>query len=243
MPHLSRRAESLGTENAFVVLAEVNALARSARTSSRSASASPTSRRRPTCRTRRSRPSAPASMATRPARASTSLRAAAAKDLATRRGLDHRAGRRRRRRGRQALHRVHDRVGHRLRRGRRSHLSGAGLSDLRIADPRQRCRAGADLPARERALRVRSGRARGEDHAEDAAPHSQHAAESRPAAFSITPISTRSRRSCARIRRCGCSPTRSIRGSSTTAASIRSRRAPTCSSARSSATARPRPGR
>ena len=29
MPKLSRRAESLGTENAFVVLAEVNALARS----------------------------------------------------------------------------------------------------------------------------------------------------------------------------------------------------------------------
>ena len=29
IPRLSRRAESLGTENAFVVLAEVNALARS----------------------------------------------------------------------------------------------------------------------------------------------------------------------------------------------------------------------
>jgi hypothetical protein len=29
VPHLSRRGESLGTENAFVVLAEVNALARS----------------------------------------------------------------------------------------------------------------------------------------------------------------------------------------------------------------------
>ena len=28
MPRLSRRAESLGTENAFVVLAEVNALIR-----------------------------------------------------------------------------------------------------------------------------------------------------------------------------------------------------------------------
>jgi hypothetical protein len=29
MPEISRRAKSLGTENAFVVLAEVNALARS----------------------------------------------------------------------------------------------------------------------------------------------------------------------------------------------------------------------
>jgi hypothetical protein len=28
VPHLSRRGESLGTENAFVVLAEVNALVR-----------------------------------------------------------------------------------------------------------------------------------------------------------------------------------------------------------------------
>ena len=31
VPRLSRRGESLGTENAFVVLAEVNALARSGR--------------------------------------------------------------------------------------------------------------------------------------------------------------------------------------------------------------------
>ena len=31
LPPLSRRAESLGTENAFVVLAEVNALARQGR--------------------------------------------------------------------------------------------------------------------------------------------------------------------------------------------------------------------
>src|SRR6185437_10592644 len=31
VPHLSRRGESLGTENAFVVLAEVNALARQGR--------------------------------------------------------------------------------------------------------------------------------------------------------------------------------------------------------------------
>jgi len=31
VPPLSRRADSLGTENAFVVLAEVNALARSGR--------------------------------------------------------------------------------------------------------------------------------------------------------------------------------------------------------------------
>ena len=51
------------------------------------------------------------------------------------------------------------------------------------------------------------------------------------------------RRSSPAIRRCGCSPTRSTRGSSTTAASTRWPRAPACSSARSSATARRRPGR
>ena len=156
----------------------------------------------------------------------------------------HPARRRRRRRGRQAVHRLHDRVGHRLRRRRRGDLSGARVSDLRVADRRQRRRAGADLPARGARLRVRSGRARSEDHAEDAAADPQLAAQPdrrRAAARG----SRRDRRDpVARIRRSGCSPTRSIRGSIYDGAFdslAHARRA--CSSARSSPTARRRPGR
>ena len=61
---------------------------RRARTSSRSASASPISRRRTTCRTRRSRRSAAASTATRRRPASTSCARPRRKDIGARRGLD-----------------------------------------------------------------------------------------------------------------------------------------------------------
>ena len=106
-------------------------------------------------------------------------RAARGRGEGHRRAARHRSSARgrRRRRGRQAVHRVRDRVGHRLRRRRRGDLSGARVPDLRIADRRQRRGAGADLPARVARLRVRSRRARGEDHAEDEAPDPQHAAQ------------------------------------------------------------------
>ena len=78
-------------------------------------------------------------------------------------------------------------------------------------------RAGADLSARGARLRVRSGGARSEDHAEDAAAHPQHAAQS-DRRHAARRRSRRDRRDPARaIRRSGCSPTRSTRGSSTTA--------------------------
>ena len=147
------------------------------------------------------------------------LRAAAARDLGGRRGLDIRPDDVVVARGREAVHRVHDRVGDRLRRRRRGDLSGAGLSDLRVADHRQRRGSGADLPARSARFRVRPGRARGEDHAEDAPADPQFAAES----DRRRPVRSRSRcdrrDSSVAIRRSGCSPTRSIPGSSTTAAS------------------------
>ena len=184
VPPLSRRGESLGTENAFVVLAEVNALARSGKDIVSFCIGQPDF---PTPRNIQDAAIAAirgGKHGYTPSAGIDELRAAAARDLGARRGLDIRAGRRRRRRGRQAVHRLHDRVGHRLRRRRRSDLPGAGISDLRVADHRQRRRAGADLPARSARLRVRSGRARSEDHAEDAAADPQLAAESRPAACS-----------------------------------------------------------
>ena len=198
-----------------------------ARTSSRSASASPTF---PTPRQRAGRGdrrrSAAASTATRRAPGIDELRAAAAKDLGARRGLDITpddvvvgAGAKP-----FIAYTIASVTDYGV--GRRGDLSGAGLPDLRIADPRQRRGAGADLPARSAPLRVRPGRARSEDHAQDAPPDPQHAAESdrrhpRPRG------PRRDRRDPARaIRRSGCSPTRSTRASSTTASSTRSRRAP-----------------
>ena len=155
----------------------------------------------------------------------------------------HRARRRRRRRGRQAVHRVHDRVGHRLRRGRRSDLSGARVSRStnRRSSPTARCRCRSTC-ARRGEFAFDPAELEAKITPQDAAPHPQHAAESHRRHPRRTPTSTPSPRSCARIRRSGCSPTRSIRASSTTASSIRSRRGPACSSARSSATARRRPG-
>ena len=191
---------------------------RRARTSSRSASASRTFRRRRNIQDAAIAAIRGGKHGYTPSAGIDELRAAAAQRPRRAARPRHPARRRRRRRRRQAVHRVHDRVGHRLRRRRRSDLSGAGLSDLRVADRRQRRGAGADLPARSARFRVRSGRARSEDHAEDAAADPQHAAEPHRRHALGQPISTRSPRSCASIRRSGCSPTRSIRASSTTGA-------------------------
>ncbi len=115
---------------------------RRARTSCRSASGSPISRRRATSRT----PAIAAIKAGKhgytPSAGIDELRAAAAKDIGARRGLDIPARGRRRRRRRQAVHRVHDRVGHRLRRRRRGDLSGARVSRStnRRSSPTARCR-------------------------------------------------------------------------------------------------------
>ena len=179
VPPLSRRAESLGTENAFVVLAEVNALMRAGhghrlvlhRTAGFPDAA-------PTSRTRRSPRSASGKHGYTPSAGIDELRAAARERHRSAARPRHRARRRRRRRRREAVHRLCDRVGDRSRRRRRSDLSGPRISDLRVADRGERRGAGADLPARVAQLRVRSRGARGEDRAEDAAPDPQHAAES-----------------------------------------------------------------
>ena len=124
VPPLSRRAESLGTENAFVVLAEVNALVRAGpghrlvlHRPARLPDAARTSRKR------RSPRSAAGKHGYTPSAGIDELRAAAAQDIGARRGLEIRARGRRRRRGREAVHRLHDRVGHRSRRRRRGDLS------------------------------------------------------------------------------------------------------------------------
>ena len=244
VPHLSRRAESLGTENAFVVLAEVNELARRARTSSRSASASRISRRPATSRTRHPRRSARAGTAIRRRRGSTSCarrphaisRRAARLDI---RPDDVVVGRRR-----QAVHRLRDRFGDRLRRRRRGDLPGSRVSDLRVADPRERRGAGADLPARGARFRVRPGRARSEDHAEDPAADPELAAQSRPAACCRRRTSARSPRSSSRHPQIWVFADEIYSrlvydGRFDTIAKSRGR----CRSARSSATARRRPGR
>ena len=127
---------------------------------------------------------------------------------------------------------------------RRGDLSGARLSDLRVADRRQRRGAGADTTCARRAI---SPSIRAELEAKITpqtrllilnSPHNPTGGE---------PASRRSRRDrrdpAQRIRRSGCSPTKSIRACATTANSPRSRRCPACSSARSSRTAHRRPGR
>ena len=148
IPPLSRRAESLGTENAFVVLAEVNALVREGRDIVSFCIGQPDFPTPPNVQNAAIAAIHAGKHGYTPSAGIDELRAAAAKDIgvaARRRGE---AGGRRRRRRRQAVHRVHDRVGDRLRRRRRGDLSGAGVPDLRIADRRQWCGAGADLPAR-----------------------------------------------------------------------------------------------
>ena len=93
VPRLSRRAESLGTENAFVVLAEVNALVRSGQghrfvlhrpAGLPDAAATSRTPRSPRSRARRS-------TATRRRRASTSCARPRRSDIGARRGLDIRA--------------------------------------------------------------------------------------------------------------------------------------------------------
>ena len=120
---------------------------------------------------------------------------------------------------------------------------GTGIPDLRIADRRQRRGAGADLPARVARLCVRSARTRSQDHAEDAAPDPQHAAQSHRRHSQARRPRRDRRISCAGIRRSGSTPTRSTRASRTTVRSSRSPRCRECTSGRSSPTARPRPGR
>ena len=154
-------ARRLGTENAFVVLAEVNELVRQGRDIVSFCIGQPDFPTPANIQDAAIAAIRAGKHGYTPSAGIDELRAAAAQRHGTTARPRHRAGGRRRRRGCQAVHRLHDRVGDRLRRRRRSHLSGAGIPDLRIADRRQRRGAGADLPARGARLRVRSARARG----------------------------------------------------------------------------------
>ena len=244
MPRLSRRAESLGTENAFVVLAEVNALdPRRARTSSRSASASPTSRRRTHVQDAAIAAIRGGKHGYTPSAGIDELRAAAAKDLGARRGLDIPPD---------------DVV---VGAGAKPFIAYtiASVTDYGVGDEviypvpgfpiyESQILANGAVPV---PIFLREAR----DFAFDPAELEAKITPKTRLLILNTPQNPtggildharprRDRRDPARaIRRSGCSPTRSTRASSTTAASTRSPRAPACSSARSSATARRRPGR
>ena len=83
-----------------------------------------------------------------------------------------------------------------------------GFPDLRVADHHQRRGAGAAVPAREPQFRVRPERARIEDHAEDQALI-LNSPQNPTGGILTTADPKRSPRSCASIRRSGCSATRS----------------------------------
>ena len=215
-----------------------------ARTSSASASASRIFRHPRTCRTPAIRAIKGGKHGYTPSAGIDELRAAAATYMGgLRGGLPIRAEDVVVGAGRQAIHRLRDPLDHRLRRGRRGDLSESGLPDLRIADHGQRRGAGADSPARSARLRLRPGRARAPDHAAHQAADPELPRTIRPAGCCRARISRRSRRSCESIPRSGSTPTRSTRALRTRASSSRLRSCPACTSARSSPTARRRPGR
>ena len=245
MPTLSRRAESLGTENAFVVLAEVNELLRArARTSSRSASASRISPRPSHVQEAAVDAIRGGKHGYTPSAGIDELREAAAAYDGARAAASRSAP---------------DDV-----------VVGAGAKPFiayaiaSITDHRRRRRS--DLS------RCRGSRStRSQILANGAVPVPIYLREARQFAFDpaeldarITPKTKllilnspqnptggcfraptwrRSPRSWASIRRSGSSPTRSTRAWCTTASSSRSRSCPACTSARSSPTARRRPGR
>ena len=247
MPEISRRATSLGTENAFVVLAEVNALARQGKDIIWFCIGQPDFPA-PEQRAggRDPRHQAAASTATRPPRASTSCARRRRKYMAGMRGgLPIRAGGRRRRRRREALHRLRDRLDHRLRRRRRGDLSQsrASRSTSRRSSPTARCRCRSTC-TRARDFAFDPAELERLITPQDAAADPQLPAQPDRRHASARNDLERSPRSCASIRRSGSTPTRSIRAwcyDGRVLLASRSCRA--CTSAPSSPTARRRPGR
>ncbi len=113
---ISRRGENLGTENAFVVLAEVNGLIRQGRDIVSFCIGQPDFPTPPTSRMRAIAAIRDGKHGYTPSAGIDELRAAAARDMGAAARARHRARRCRRRRRRQAVHRLHDRLGDRLRR-------------------------------------------------------------------------------------------------------------------------------
>jgi ferredoxin len=166
------------------------------------------------------------------------LRMPAAKDLGARAASTSRR-RRRGRRGAQALHRVHDRVGHRLRAGDEVIYPVPGFP---IYESQILANGAVPVP-----IYLREARQFAFDPAELEAkitPKTRllilNTPQNPTGGILGHATSTPSRRSCARIRRSGCSPTRSTRARVRRQVRL-ARTRPACSSARSSATARPRP--
>ena len=152
MPSLSQRAQSLGTENAFVVLAEVTALA------------APGQGHHQLLHRPAGLPGAAARAGSghpRDPRGQARLHALGGHRPAARGGGQVHGGHARRpadpgagrggRRRREALHRLRHPVDHRPWRRRRGDLPEPGLPDLRIADHRLRREAGAGAAARKSA--------------------------------------------------------------------------------------------
>ena len=175
---ISRRGESLGTENAFVVLAEVNGLVRQGRDIVSFCIGQPDFPTPSNIQEAGIAAIRGGKHGYTPSAGIDELRAAAARDMGTRRGLDIAP---------------EDVV---VGAGAKPFIAytiasvtdfGAndeviypvpGFPDLRVADHRQRRGSGADLSQGIARFRVRSARARDEDHAADQATHSQHAAQS-----------------------------------------------------------------
>ncbi len=115
-PRISRRGESLGTENAFVVLAEVNALARQGRDIVSFCIGQPDFPTPVNIQEAAIAAIRAGKHGYTPSAGIDELRAAAARDMGRRRGLDIEPEDVVDRRRRQALHRLRDRVGDRFRR-------------------------------------------------------------------------------------------------------------------------------
>ena len=155
-----------------------------------------------------------------------------------------RARRRRRRRGREAVHRLHDRLGHRLRRGRRGDLPGAraSRSTSRRSSPTARCRCRSTCARRATSRSIRpSSRRRSRRRRRLLILNTPH----NPTGGMLRPRRSR------RDRRDPAPPSAGlgVRRRDLFAARLRRRvrlardACPACSSARSSATAHRRPGR
>ena len=168
---LAQRMVGIGTETAFEALPAPARSRRRAGTSSIWRSASPTSTPRRTSATRPSAPSTRAGRTTARRSASPSCARPSPTSRQRVRGIRRRPGQRGRHARRQADHVLRDPGPDRG--GRRGHLPGPGLPDLRVDDPLRRRHAGALRAARGERLPLRRRRAARAGHARDEADHLQ----------------------------------------------------------------------
>ena len=226
MADISRRARELGTENAFVVLAEVNKLIRQGRDIISFCIGQPDFHTPVNIQDAAVKAIRDGKHGYTPSAGILELRQAVARNMSQSRGIDVQpddvvvgAG-------------AKPFIGYTI-------LSvtdhGAGdeviypesrLSHLRVADQGHGGGAGAHPSARGAQLQLRSAGAGRQDHAQDQAADPQLAAQPHRRHHSAARTCRRSPRSCASTSRCGCSRTRSTVGWCTTASSSPSRRFP-----------------